>query len=365
MIGTVLFDNQNIFNLADPEDDTRLFRLADELHVRTRAGVVRGQLLFKPGDRYSRRLLDESERILRADGYLYDASIRAVAYRGNIVDVEVTTRDVWTLNPGFNFGRSGGTNSTGVQLEDTNVVGSGASLKVSHSRNVDRSSSQLEVDDEHLLDGWVSLHAAYGDMSDGRLRELTVQRPMYSLETRWAGGGYALSDLQDDSLWDRGNVIDRFQDRHQGAQLFAGWSSGLENGWVRRWSSGVTYDEHRFAPAASWDGSVLLPADRRFLYPWLQFDLLQDDYLKLWNHDQIGRTEDFYLGTAASARVGFAGSAFGSSASAMLLQSSVSRGFRGTWSTLLLYGDFSGRVTARRLYNGLADLTARYYVEQS
>ena len=28
----------------------------------------------------------------------------------------VTTRDVWTLDPGFNFGRSGGTNTTGVSL---------------------------------------------------------------------------------------------------------------------------------------------------------------------------------------------------------------------------------------------------------
>ena len=29
MIGKILIDNQNIFNLDDPKDDTRLFRLAE------------------------------------------------------------------------------------------------------------------------------------------------------------------------------------------------------------------------------------------------------------------------------------------------------------------------------------------------
>ena len=43
----------------------------------------------------------------------------------------------------------------------------------------------------------------------------------------------------------------------------------------------------------------------------MQFDLVQDDFLKLWNHDEIARTEDFYLGTAASVRAGWADTALG------------------------------------------------------
>jgi hypothetical protein len=50
VIGEVLVDNQNIFNLQDPKDDNKIFRLADRLHIKTRARVVREQLLFKPGD---------------------------------------------------------------------------------------------------------------------------------------------------------------------------------------------------------------------------------------------------------------------------------------------------------------------------
>ena len=364
-VGQILIDNQNIFNLDDPKEDTWLFRLADSLHGRTRASVIRHQLLFRPGERYSRRLVDESERILRLDSYFYDAWIRVVGYHDGKVDLRVTTRDVWTLNPGFNFGRSGGSNSTGVQLQELNLLGTGTAVKVAHSTNVDRTSNQLEVSDKHAYGGWWSYDANYANLSDGHLRELTVQRPFYALDTRWAAGGYAQNDLQTDSLWDRSRVIDKFQDLHKGAQVFAGLSAGLQNGWARRLSAGFTYDERRFAPLGTWTGPTLIPKDRRFAYPWLQFDLLQDQYLKLWNHDQIARTEDFYVGTSASVRVGWADAAFGSSRSALIFQSSASRGFIEGGSTLLLASDFSGRVTNGVLENGILNASVRYYVEQS
>ena len=107
-------------------------------------------------------------------------------------------------------------------------------------------------------------------MADGRLREFTVQQPFYALDTRWAAGVYGINDLQTDSLYDRGQIIDQFQDLHQGAQFYGGWSQGLQDGWVRRWSTGVTYDEHVFSPVDTWSGVTAIPADRRFLYPWVE-----------------------------------------------------------------------------------------------
>jgi hypothetical protein len=303
---------------------------------------------------------------LRADGYFYDAWIQEIRYHDGKVDVRVTTRDVWTLNPGFNYSRSGGTNSTGVQLEDTNMFGTGTDVLLAHSSTIDRSENQLQVSDQHAFGSWTSYLVNYADLSDGRLRELTVLRPFYALDTRWAAGLSGLNDLQTDSLYDRGQIIDQFQDLHQGAQISGGWSQGLQDGWVRRWSTGVTYDEHMFSPVNTWTGVTQVPTDRRFLYPWVEFDLLQDDFMKLWNHDEIARTEDFYLGTSVSARAGWANSAVGSSQSAVIFQSSASRGFRdGGTSTLLLSGDFSGRVTNGVLYNGVMDASIRYYVEQS
>jgi hypothetical protein len=365
VVGKVLLDNQNIFDLSNPKDNIWVFRLADRLHARTRASVIREQLLFRPGQPYSRRVVDESERILRGDGYFYDAWIRPIAYHDGQVDLRVTTKDVWTINPGFNYSRSGGTNSTGVQLEDSNLAGSGVDLKLSHSSNVDRTSNGVGVADPHLFGSWVQGSATYADLTDGHQREWALQQPFYALDTRWAAGVFGINDLQTDSLWDRGTIIDQFQDRHEGAQVYIGLSEGLQNGWVRRWTFGVADDEHVFAPLPGSLGPSVFPADRRFLYPFVQFDLVQNDFLKLWDHDQIARTEDFYLGTSATVRMGYADAALGSNQSALIFQSNVSRGFMKGGSTLLLYGDFSGRVTDGRLYNGLMDGSLRYYVEQS
>jgi len=64
-------------------------------------------------------------------------------------------------------------------------------------------------------------------------------------------------------------------------------------------------------------------------------------------------------------RVGWADSSLGSSRSALMLQSSVVRGFSdGGISTLLLASDFSGRLEKGALVNGLLDGSVRYYLEQ-
>ncbi|HVH83630.1 MAG TPA: hypothetical protein VM713_04850, partial [Steroidobacteraceae bacterium] len=90
------------------------------------------------------------------------------------------------------------------------------------------------------------------------------------------------------------------------------------------------------------------------------------DFIRLYNHDQILRTEDFYLGTLATLRVGWADSALGSSRSALIVQGTAGRGFRdGGTSTLILGSAFSGRLENGTLQNGVADASVRYYAEQS
>jgi len=236
---------------------------------------------------------------------------------------------------------------------------------VFHTSDVDRTSTGLQAIDDHAFGTWISGAGTFANNSDGYLREVSVQRPFYSLNTRWAAGVYGIDDLQNDDLYDRGQIINKFQDLHQGMQIYGGYSSGEQNGWVRRWSTGFTYDDHTFAPV-TWGGPSIVPQDRRFLYPFVRLDLIQDHYVRLFNHDQIARTEDFYLGTSLSARVGFADSAFGSSSSALIFQSSASTGFGGEGRSLtLLFWDFSGRVTEGALYNGVMDASLRYYNEQS
>lgn len=365
IVGEIHIDAQNIFDLSDPRENKALYRAANAIHVQTQERVIRQRLLFRSGDRYSERLLQESERILRAARYLYDASVRPIAWHNGRVDIAVKTRDVWTLNPGVSFGRRGGTNSYGFELEEINLLGTGTALSLSHKSSVDRDRNEIEYQNPHLAGTWATLRVRYANNSDGSAHGFVLDRPFYALDTRWAAGVAAGTDKRIDSLYDRGKIVDAFQVDQRGAGASWGWSSGLKNGWARRWRVGWTFDDHQFEPAPGWSGA-LLPEDRKLVYPWISFELVQDDFGKYINHDQIGRTEDFHLGTSWHALLGWSDSAFGANRNALIFGTAVSRGIAPSdKTTLLLSGSLGGRLESGELTNTLFDASARYYVRQS
>jgi hypothetical protein len=352
VIGEILIYNENIFDLEDPQENKQLYRLANKLHIRTQPKVIREQLLFKSGDPYSQRLLDESARILRSASYLYDASVKPVAYKDGRVDIAVTTRDVWTLNPGLSFSRSGGESTAGVELEELNLFGNGTDLELSHVSGVDRDSNMIDYQDRHILDSWVRVRAAYADNSDGSFKALEVERPFYALDTRWMTGVFLQDDEHIQPLYDLGEVVEEFAAHRKFAVATWGWSDGLRNGWVRRWRIGATYDDSEFSELPGAVAPTLVPADRKLVYPWLGFELVQNDFDEFRNHDQIGRTEDFQ--------------AFGADRSAWIFAARASRGFgAAAGSALLLSGALQGRIESGELRNTILDSALRYYIPQS
>lgn len=365
-IGEILIDPQNIFDLNDPKEDKAIFRVANKLHIKTRERVIRQQLLFQSGDLYSQHLLEESERILRSARYLYDASVRPIAYHDGAVDVAAITRDVWTLNPGISFGRRGGANTFGFELEELNILGTGTSISASHKSAVDRDTNSIEFKDRHLAGTWLSLNAIYANSSDGSARGLSLERPFFSLDTPYAAGFSARDDESIEPLYDRGKVVDQFRDRARLATVYGGWSRGLVNGWTKRWTVGATYDDEQFGPDPSWTGASLIPADRKLVYPWMGVELIQNDFAKLYNRDQIGRTEDFYLGTRLSAKLGWADTSLGSDRDALVFSAGAGYGIKaGERSTVLLSSSLSGRMEGGDLSNAVLNGTVRYYLQQS
>jgi hypothetical protein len=366
VIGEIHIYNENIFDLEDPKENKALYRLANKLHIRTQPKVIRQQLLFKSGDPYSQRLVDESARILRSARYLYDATVRPVAFKDGRVDIAVTTRDVWTLNPGISFSRKGGESTTGIELEELNLLGTGTDLELSRVSGVDRDSTMIEYKDRHVFDSWVRVRTAFADLSDGEYKALEVERPFYSLDTRWTAGVFLADDEHIEPLYDLGKVVEEFGSRRQFASATWGWSDGLRDGWVRRWRIGATYDDSVFSELPGSTPPTLLPADRKLVYPWLSYELLQDDYDKFRNHDQIGRTEDFHLGARFSALLGFADRAYGADRSAFIFSAGVSHGSGSAdRSALLLSSSLTGRVEGGELRNTVLGAAARYYVRQS
>ena len=121
-----------------------------------------------------------------------------------------------------------------------------------------------------------------------------------------------------------------------------------------------------FSPAPPPATTTLVPADRKLVYPWLAYELIQDDFGKFLNHDQIGRTEDFFLGTRVKAQLGWASEAYGADRNALIVSAKAGHGFSASDdSTLLLDSAVKGRIESGELRNTVFDAAARYYLRQS
>jgi len=177
VIGKITLVPGDIFDPSIPGEDSWPYRTADKLHISTRPSVIRRQLLFESGDPYRLRLIQETERILRTNAYLYDAKVVPVAWDGCTVDLEVRTRDNWALNPGFNYNRKGGENNASVQIEEKNLVGTGRQLLFNWAQDVDRESLTFGFYDPHFLSDWTRLALTYADADDGDTRILRYDRP--------------------------------------------------------------------------------------------------------------------------------------------------------------------------------------------
>ena len=183
---------------------------------------------------------------------------------------------------------------------------------------------------------------------------------------RWATGVAARDDQRVDSRYDLGKISDEYRTRQKYLSLYGGWSGGLRNGWVRRYTYGFTSDDNRFDALVGSTPTRVVPGNRKLQYPWIGIDVLQDAYFEARNRDQIARTEDFFLGWRASAQLGYANSSLGSDRNAVVLRSYLGKGIDPTpRSTLLLATSASGRFEDGGLRNGLASVSARWYLRQS
>ncbi|HLN48239.1 MAG TPA: BamA/TamA family outer membrane protein [Steroidobacteraceae bacterium] len=363
VIGSIDIDIRNIFDKSDPRENNNLFMLANHLHLRTKRGAIKAQLLFKSGDRYNPRALAETERNLRKLIYVYDAHVFPVRYADGTVDIKVITKDVWTLTPGISFGRSGGTNSTAYDISDTNFLGWGKKIQLTHSSSVDRTSNTLAYSDPNVFGTRWTAAMTYADSSDGHQRALQIAQPFFSLDTRWSASISALSFDRTVSRYNLGNIVDQFNDNQTTYDLSGGVSKGLIDGWSRRLLFGMHYDQNLFVPTPVTSlPANPLPPDRTLSYPYVGFDILKDNFKKVGDQNEIGRTEDLYFGTEVTGQVGLSNGAFGAHTNAIMLAATALRGFELPYEQqLFLNGDFSSRVEDGRARNLIADGSAKYY----
>ncbi|MFO1406185.1 MAG: BamA/TamA family outer membrane protein [Steroidobacteraceae bacterium] len=362
VIGRIIVVPDDVFDPSIPGEDGWLYRTANKLHINTRPAVIRDQLLFRTGDRYDARLIEENERILRRNDYLYDAEIRAVAFDGHTVDLEVRTKDVWTLNPGFNFGRSGGKNATSVHVQEENLLGTGRKVEVAWGSDVDATAWTFSFIDPHFIEAFTRLGVSYTAADDGDSKTFTLGRSFVSLDSRHAWGTNLADTRFVNDRYEYGKKVGEFRQHSQYYEASGGWSDGLVDGWVTRWTAGATWREDQFELEPGKSPAGPLPPDRTWAYPWIGVERVEDAWQERRNQDQILRIEDVLVGFRGWARLGYAPSGLGSTTDAVMLAAGAQDGTDlGPGRSLFGSAWASGRVVRGHLENGILGAEARYY----
>jgi hypothetical protein len=368
-IGGIEIDTIQVFDLSNPQDDNWLFRTADHLHKRTRVSAVAAQLLFRRGDLYSRRLLDETARNIRLNSsFLREPVIRPIRYHDNIVDIVVITHDVWTLQPGVTFSRSGGSNTTGIDVSDSNIFGYGKYVEIGHGQNVDRSSTFLQWVDPNVWGSHWTDGALYSRNSDGTVWGVGAGLPFYSLEAR-TGGGADVGDTH--SVFTRyrlGQTYDAYDDDWRTADLYVGNALKVTDLWTERLLLGWRVDRSRFGVSPDQTIPLLspLPHNRDLSYPFVRMQWIENTYATMRDLNLIARTEDVHFGLDASVGLGVATTAFGSDRDSVLADTEINYGWQfGDTQQLFMSTRLASRFEDGALHDAIVTWTSSYYLATS
>jgi hypothetical protein len=352
-IGPVTLIRDDVFTQAEV-DSARgalgfLKRLSNGLHPTTSARVIRHELLFREGERFRPDLLAETERNLRALGFLAEVAVAPVdtAADGRVA-VRVATRDAWTLKSDvtWSLDASGEAQWT-AQFSDVNFLGQGVTAGVGVGRDLTSDYWNVWYRQRRVAGTGLTLGLDYADRTDGSLRRLELSRPFYALDDAF-GVEFRAWDTQWRNRFYLSNAGPAGVDPERPASLYASLPyadravefgaqarlSRREVGRVWRLGLGARVQERLFTPE---DGEAVLSDGRRvsldwlaapgqayareqgttvFPYLWLRTQGRQ--WVKARHALRYGSLEDLELGWDVDLRAGPAGGELGSTTAGAL-----------------------------------------------
>lgn len=313
-----------IFDEADRERLPWLpLGLVNRLHVTTREGVIRRELLFEPGTPLDPETLDESERKLRSTGFFADATILPVFVSRDSVDVVVRTREIWTTELTFNYERFEEQVAWSVLLRESNFLGMAKSLDLARSVDEDRGTWSLGLSDRQLFDGLWRGGFTLSDSDDGPGSSWHLRRPFESVAAFASGGANYYHFGQRPRFYLNGAQYVRPYADATGWDLEFLRRISISESQVIRTGLGIHVyrrDFHRAADLAVYDATGETPLrravgdelreSRRTHVLSLVLESAPRRYLKRRFQYSMGNVEDIPLGHRARVEVGWAAGVF-------------------------------------------------------
>jgi hypothetical protein len=296
-IGEIKIVCKNVFDPEIKEENKKLFLWVNKLHFRTREWVIRHELLFKEGDTYDEKLVEESERNLRNLGLLGKVEIEKIQSNNGSADILVKTQDQWSTVVNFSGQRVGKYYSIDTYFEEHNLFGWGKSLVLGYSKTTEKETRQLSFLDGNILGTRLFLNTDIYNRSDGHLYNITFARPFYSLETKYSFVSQYLNEDGRINYYQEGEEVFSYRGRDE--QFYVELSKSSGEKWKRRFSPFYQWENDRHSFYSSSDSVLyaeLLPPKRKLQHIGFSLELWHPRFEKLIYVDNFGKIEDIDFG---------------------------------------------------------------------
>lgn len=185
IIDSLVIDNREIYDTSDPRFDNFLFRTANRLHIVTKEGVIRRELLLAVGEPFSAARAEETARNLRLNCRLVDAWVETERLPNGHLLVRVVTIDQWSLLGGVEFSRDGNRSRLKLGFEERNLLGYNQLLGFDWViQEEDENYIHGRFRDYRFLGKPVMLALEHNTDPRGEVTQFSLLRPFYSLDQR-------------------------------------------------------------------------------------------------------------------------------------------------------------------------------------
>ncbi len=304
-VGEVYLNQLPVFDTTKSNEDNKLYQWINRVHIDTHEQVLRDLLLFSTGEQINQNLVEESERILRDQSYIGEADVRIVSDCDDVVDLEVITREVWTMVPEVSFKFAAGESSSRFGLRDSNFLGTGKRISLSYASNSERNTVLMHYSDRNYRGSRIYMRAHLDSSSDGYERLLQATLPFYALNTKrsWSFVGKQREYIA--SQYKLGKKVSALKVHVDVLDTYLGFSRGLSGGHANRYRFGLHWEDQSFATTTDDPPPPVMTDDFTLAYPFFEYEYIQNKYAQVFNINQIQRVEDLYIGRFIRTRIGY------------------------------------------------------------
>lgn len=291
LIGTIEIVIEDVFEDQGMVPAFWGYRMANDLHVKTREQVVQRELLFAEGERVDHELLEQTERNLRALPFFRQAVVETIPIDSDHVRVRVTTSDAWSTNPELRLEKAGDVWTWAAGAYERNLLGYGKQLRVLYDSGLDRDETFVSYADPRFFGSRFGTGVLLADASDGHRVQLSAVRPFFAINTRWSFR-FAFEDFDRlDPLYEDGERVEQL--RHVGRRGEAGVARAIRTTSTSaiRLHLGYIHSDDDIE-----DGADV----RKFGILQVGLTTLGNDFLKLTHVNRFERSEDINLGSQAA-----------------------------------------------------------------